>query len=33
MAAYGNALNVFSADVDVETLIQTLTDAALDLEQ
>ena len=31
MSSYGNALNVFAADLDVETLVQSLRDAALDL--
>jgi glucose/mannose transport system substrate-binding protein len=32
MSAYGNALNVFAADLDVETLVQSLQDAAADLQ-
>jgi glucose/mannose transport system substrate-binding protein len=31
MSSYGNALNVFAADLDAETLVQSLRDAALDL--
>jgi len=33
MTAYGNALNVFSADLDVETLTQSLEDAVGELSQ
>jgi glucose/mannose transport system substrate-binding protein len=32
MTSYGNALNVFAADLDVETLVQALQDAAVDLK-
>lgn len=33
MTAYGNALNVFSADLDIETLTQSLVDSAAELTQ
>jgi glucose/mannose transport system substrate-binding protein len=32
MSAYGNALNVFGADLDVDTLVQSLQDASADLQ-
>nr|PZN32856.1 MAG: ABC transporter substrate-binding protein [Chloroflexota bacterium] len=32
MTSYGNALNVFAADLDVETLVQALQDATSDLQ-
>lgn len=33
MAAYNNALNVFAGDLDVETLAQSLQDAAIELQR
>ncbi|HEU4324068.1 MAG TPA: extracellular solute-binding protein [Roseiflexaceae bacterium] len=33
MTSYGNALNVFASDLDVDTLMQSLQDAASDLPQ
>src|SRR5690606_5990899 len=32
MSAYGNALNVFAADLDVDSLLQSLLDASADLQ-
>ena len=32
MSAYGNALNVFGADLDADTLVQSLQDASADLQ-
>ena len=32
MSAYGNALNVFGADLNVDTLVQSLQDASADLQ-